>query len=34
MAFTVLGGMAERAVAPAYLTFALPERSTSRKAPR
>ncbi len=26
MAFTVLGGMAERAVAPAYLTFALPER--------
>ena len=24
MAFTVLGGMAERAVAPAYLTFALP----------
>jgi NADPH:quinone reductase len=26
MAFTVLGGMAERAVAPAYLTFALPEQ--------
>ncbi|HXP99321.1 MAG TPA: NADPH:quinone oxidoreductase family protein [Solirubrobacteraceae bacterium] len=26
MAFTVLGGMAERAVAPAYLTFALPEK--------
>jgi NADPH2:quinone reductase len=26
MAFTVLGGMAERAVAPAYLTFPLPER--------
>ncbi len=26
MAFTVLGGMAERAVAPAYLTFALPRR--------
>jgi NADPH2:quinone reductase len=25
MAFTVLGGMAERAVAPAYLTFPLPE---------
>jgi NADPH:quinone reductase len=25
MAFTVLGGMAERAVAPAYLTFALPD---------
>jgi NADPH2:quinone reductase len=25
MAFTVLGGMAEQAVAPAYLTFALPE---------
>lgn len=25
MAFTVLGGMAERAVAPAHLTFALPE---------
>ncbi len=25
MAFTVLSGMAERAVAPAYLTFALPE---------
>jgi NADPH2:quinone reductase len=26
MAFTVLGGMAEQAVAPAYLTFALPEQ--------
>jgi NADPH2:quinone reductase len=26
MAFTVLGGMAERAVAPAHLTFALPEQ--------
>lgn len=26
MAFTVLGGMAERAVAPAYLTFTLPEQ--------
>ncbi len=26
MAFTVLGGMAERAVAPAYLTFVLPEQ--------
>ncbi len=26
MAFTVLGGMAELAVAPAYLTFALPEQ--------
>jgi NADPH2:quinone reductase len=26
MAFTVLGGMAEQAIAPAYLTFALPER--------
>lgn len=26
MAFTVLGGMAERAVAPAYLTFPLPEQ--------
>jgi NADPH2:quinone reductase len=26
MAFTVLGGMAERAVAPTYLTFALPEQ--------
>jgi NADPH2:quinone reductase len=26
MAFTVLGGMAERTVAPAYLTFALPEQ--------
>ncbi len=26
MAFTVLGGMAERAVAPSYLTFALPEQ--------
>lgn len=26
MAFSVLGGMAERAVAPAYLTFALPEQ--------
>ena len=26
MAFTVLGGMAERAVAPAYLTFALPDQ--------
>jgi NADPH2:quinone reductase len=26
MAFTVLGGMAQRAVAPAYLTFALPEQ--------
>jgi NADPH2:quinone reductase len=26
MAFTVLGGMAERAVAPAYLTFALPQQ--------
>jgi NADPH2:quinone reductase len=25
MAFTALGGMAERAVAPAYLTFALPD---------
>jgi NADPH2:quinone reductase len=25
MAFTVLGGMAERAAAPAYLTFALPD---------
>jgi NADPH:quinone reductase len=25
VAFTVLGGMAQRAVAPAYLTFALPE---------
>jgi NADPH:quinone reductase len=25
MAFTVLGGMAQRAVAPAYLTFALPD---------
>ncbi len=25
MAFTGLGGMAERAVAPAYMTFALPE---------
>jgi NADPH2:quinone reductase len=25
MAFTVLGGMAEQAVAPAYLTFALPD---------
>jgi NADPH:quinone reductase len=25
MAFTVLGGMAQQAVAPAYLTFALPE---------
>jgi NADPH:quinone reductase len=25
-AFTVLGGMAERAVAPAYLTFALPDQ--------
>jgi NADPH:quinone reductase len=26
MAFTVLGGMAEQAVAPTYLTFALPEQ--------
>jgi NADPH:quinone reductase len=26
MAFTVLGGMAEQAMAPAYLTFALPEQ--------
>jgi NADPH:quinone reductase len=26
MAFTVLGGMAEQAVAPVYLTFALPEQ--------
>lgn len=26
MAFTVLGGMAEQAVAPAYLTFPLPDR--------
>jgi NADPH:quinone reductase len=26
MAFSVLGGMAERAVAPAYLTFALPDQ--------
>jgi NADPH2:quinone reductase len=26
MAFTVLGGMAEQAVAPAYLTFSLPEQ--------
>jgi NADPH:quinone reductase len=26
MAFSVLGGMAEQAVAPAYLTFALPEQ--------
>ncbi len=26
MAFTVLGGMAERAIAPSYLTFALPEQ--------
>jgi NADPH:quinone reductase len=31
MAFTVLGGMAERAVAPAYLTFPLPEQLDPRQ---